>query len=121
MTSAAVASDTGRKLLADWVVGKDNPYFARNAVNRTWAQVFGTALVEPLDDLSGETGNAGYHAELLKELADAFAASGYDLKYMTRALVLTKAYQLAAVVRERPDVASDQPRRGDAHLARLEQ
>lgn len=97
---AALASDTGRKVFADWVVGKDNPFFARNAVNRTWAQVFGTALVEPLDDLSGETGNAGYHAALLKELADAFAASGYDLKYMTRALVLTRAYQLAAVVRE---------------------
>ncbi len=90
--------DTGRKIIAEWLVAKENPFFARNAVNRTWAQLFGTALVEPLDDLSGDSANEGYQAELLKELAEAFTASGYDLKYITRALVLTKAYQLAAVV-----------------------
>lgn len=96
----ALASDTGRKLLASWLTGKDNPYFARNAVNRLWAHLYGTALVEPLDDLSGDSGNTGYHAELLKQLAAEFADSGFDLKYLTRALVSTKAYQLAAVVRE---------------------
>ncbi|MBN9118115.1 MAG: DUF1549 domain-containing protein [Planctomycetes bacterium] len=98
-----LASDTGRKLLTDWLTAKDNPYFARNAVNRLWAHVYGTALVEPLDDLSGDGGNTGYHAELLKELADAFAASGFDLKYITRALVLTKAYQLSAVTPDATD------------------
>jgi len=95
-----VAPDTGRQLLTTWITGKENPYFARNAVNRLWSQVYGTALVEPLDDLSGETGNTGYHAELLKELADAFVASGYDLKYITRAMVQTKAYQLSTVAPE---------------------
>lgn len=95
-----LAGDTGRRLFADWVAGKDNPYFARNAVNRLWAQVYGTALVEPLDDLSGDSGTSGDHADLLKELADAFVAGGYDLKYMTRALVMTRMYQLAAVVPE---------------------
>lgn len=95
-----VRTDTGRELLAGWLTAKDNPYFAKNAVNRLWAQFYGTALVEPLDDLSGDSGNTGSHAELLKELADAFAASGFDLKYLTRVLVLTKAYQLAAVTRK---------------------
>lgn len=93
---AALAPDTGRKLLADWLTAKKNPYFAKNAVNRLWAQVYGTALVEPLDDLSGDSGTTGYHAELLAELADAFAASDFDLNYLTRALVLTRAYQLSA-------------------------
>ena len=92
----ALAPDTGRKLLADWLTAKKNPYFAKNAVNRLWAQVYGTALVEPLDDLSGDSGTTGYHAELLAELADAFAASDFDLNYLTRALVLTRAYQLSA-------------------------
>ncbi|MDY3552764.1 DUF1549 and DUF1553 domain-containing protein [Gemmata sp. JC717] len=100
---AALAADTGRALLAGWLTAKDNPYFARNAVNRLWAHLYGTALVEPLDDLSGDGGNTGYHADLLKELATAFADGGFDLKYLTRALVLTKAYQLSAVV------AEDQP------------
>ncbi|HEY1189317.1 MAG TPA: DUF1549 domain-containing protein [Gemmata sp.] len=95
-----LASDTGRQLLAGWLTAKDNPYFARNAVNRLWANMYGTALVEPLDDLSGDSGNTGYHADLLKELGDAFAASGFDLKYITRALVLTKAYQLSALTSE---------------------
>ena len=91
-----VRTDTGRRLLAGWLAAKGNPYFARNAVNRLWANFYGTALVEPLDDLSGDSGNTGDHAELLKELGDAFAESGFDLKYLTRALVLTKVYQLSA-------------------------
>ncbi|OWK46526.1 DUF1549 domain-containing protein [Fimbriiglobus ruber] len=96
----ALAADTGRQLLAGWVTGKDNPYFARNVVNRLWAQMYGTALVEPLDDLSGETGSTGRHAELLGELANAFVASGYDLKYLTRALAQAKIYQLSATLPE---------------------
>ncbi|MCE9562250.1 MAG: DUF1549 and DUF1553 domain-containing protein [Planctomycetes bacterium] len=104
---STIAPNTGRQLLASWITGKENPYFARNAVNRMWAQVYGTALVEPLDDLSGETGNKGYHAELLKELADAFVASGYDMKYITRAMVQTKAYQLSTVA---PEGATTDPR-----------
>lgn len=99
----SLTAETGRRLFATWVTANNNPYFARNSVNRLWAQVYGTALVEPLDDLSGESSDAGANAELLKELAEKFVASGYDLKYMTRAFVLTKAYQFAAVVRgEKP-------------------
>ena len=76
------------------MTAKGNPYFARNAVNRVWANLFGTGLVEPLDDLSGE--NPASHPELLDELAKAFADSGFDLKYLTTAIVLTKAYQLSS-------------------------
>ena len=88
--------DTGRTLLATWVTAKDNPYFARNAVNRVWANLFGTGLVEPLDDLSGE--NPASHPELLDELAKAFADSDFDLKSLTTAIVLSKAYQLSSVL-----------------------
>jgi hypothetical protein len=91
-----LASDTGAKLLAEWVTAKDNPFFAKNAVNRVWADLFGTGLVEPLDDLGGE--NSPSHPELFDELGKAFAESGYDLKYLTKALVLTKAYQLSTTV-----------------------
>lgn len=102
----AIAPDTGRHLLASWVISKDNPYFARNATNRLWVQKFGTALVEPLDDLSGDAGTQGPNVDLLKQLADAFVASGYDLKYLTRALVLTKAYQLSSAP---PESVSAEP------------
>ncbi|AMV25715.1 hypothetical protein VT84_15060 [Gemmata sp. SH-PL17] len=92
---AELSPTSGSKVLADWVTEKDNPFFAKNAVNRLWADLFGTGLVEPLDDLGGE--NAPSHPELLDDLGRAFADSNYDLKYLTKALVLTKAYQLSSV------------------------
>ncbi|WP_020473456.1 DUF1549 domain-containing protein [Zavarzinella formosa] len=93
----AIGNDTGRRVLSDWMTGSKNPYFARNAVNRLWAHVYGNALVEPLDDLSGEAGTSGPNVGLLTELSDAFVASGHDLKFITKALTLTKAYQLSVV------------------------
>jgi Protein of unknown function (DUF1553) len=87
--------DTGRNLFASWVTARDNPYFARNAVNRLWANLFGIGLGEPLDDLSGE--NPASHPELLDELARAFVDSEFDLKYLSRALTMSRAYQLAAI------------------------
>lgn len=102
---AALDPDTGRTVLGEWVTAKDNPYFAKNAVNRVWANLFGTGLVEPLDDLSGQS--PATHPELLEDLARAFADSGFDLKYLTTAIVLTKAYQLSSIV---PTGGSSDPR-----------
>ncbi|HEX4613470.1 MAG TPA: DUF1549 domain-containing protein [Urbifossiella sp.] len=93
--------DAGARVLAGWVTAKDNPYFARNAVNRVWADLFGTGIVEPLDDVSGE--NPPSHPELLDDLARAFTDSGHDLKFITRAIVLSCAYQLASAGAGQPD------------------
>jgi hypothetical protein len=87
--------DTGRRVLADWVTATGNPYFARNAVNRVWAHLFGTGLVEPLDDLSADAEPAG--PGLLDDLTKAFIDSGFDLQYLTRAIVRTRAYRLSSV------------------------
>ncbi|OWK34994.1 DUF1549 and DUF1553 domain-containing protein [Fimbriiglobus ruber] len=84
----------GRLALTDWLVSSKNPYFAKNAVNRAWADFFGTGLVEPLDDLSGAMKPS--HPELLDDLAEAFAESGFDLQFLIRALTRTRAYQLAS-------------------------
>jgi hypothetical protein len=86
-------SDKGsaRILLADWVVARDNPYFARAAVNRVWSLCFGTGLVDPVDDMYEE--NPASHPELLDELAAAFVAHGYDLKFLVRTFTATGAYQ----------------------------
>lgn len=40
-----------RKRLASWVTHPENKAFARATVNRTWALMFGRALVEPVDDI----------------------------------------------------------------------
>jgi hypothetical protein len=86
-----IDADTGRLLIAQWMTRKENPYFAKNAMNRLWAQLCGAGVVEPLDSLSTEA------PELLDELAKAFADSGFDLKYMIEVLTRTRAYQLSLV------------------------
>jgi hypothetical protein len=77
--------------LAEWVTRPDNPYFARATVNRVWSAFFGGGAVEPVDDLT-RTG----HDSLLDELAGEFVKHGYDLKYLIRAIVLSRAYQLSS-------------------------
>ncbi|MGE3807662.1 MAG: DUF1553 domain-containing protein [Gemmataceae bacterium] len=99
----APSKDTGRTILAAWITSQDNPYFARNAVNRVWAKLFGAGLVEPLDDLSNQ--NPGRHPRLLDELARGFSDGGFDVKELTTAIVLSRAYQ-----------QSSQGRSGEAQL-----
>ncbi len=40
-----------RVAFADWLVSRDNPYFAKAAVNRVWSNCFGRGLILPEDDL----------------------------------------------------------------------
>lgn len=80
-----------RMVLAEWLTAPKNSLFARATVNRVWEQVFGRGLVTPVDSLDPE--NPPTHPELLNTLAGELVASGYDLKRLTQALLLTKAYQ----------------------------
>ncbi len=99
-----------RETLAGWVTSKENAYFARAAVNRLWAHFFGIGIVDPVDDLEGET--QASHPELLDELATEFVKQGFDLKFMIRAITTSKAYQLTSRV---TDKSQDDPR----HFARM--
>jgi len=85
-----------REVLAEWVTAPGNPYFARAAVNRNWARFLGNGLIDPVDDLDakGEPALAG----LLEEVAGEFRDHGYDLKYLIRALMATRAYNLSSAV-----------------------
>ena len=83
-----------RKRLVDWLTSPNNGQFARAAVNRVWSQLFGRGIVEPVDDM--RPGNPPIAPELLELLSRDFAASGFDLRRLTRALVLTKTYQLSS-------------------------
>lgn len=87
-------NETSRDNLANWLTARDNPYFAKAAVNRVWGRLFGVGIVNPVDDFS-ET-NPPSHPELLNELAEAFIESGYDLKFLLRVLTATEAYQLTS-------------------------
>jgi len=91
---AADERGSRRVQLAIWMASRDNPYLARAAVNRVWAQMFGRGLVEPVDDLGPH--NPPTHPVLLDELASFFAGTGFDLKQVYRAIANTQAYQLAS-------------------------
>jgi hypothetical protein len=85
-----------RAALAEWITRADNPFFARAAVNRTWAHFFGIGITDPIDEPGDE--NPPSHPELLDELARQFAAHQFDVKYLTRAMVNSKTYQLSSKV-----------------------
>ena len=85
------ATEPYRPALADWMTGKENPFFARAMVNRTWFHLFGRGIVNPVDDMHDD--NEPSHPELLDALARQFAAGGFDLKQLIRGVANSRAYQ----------------------------
>ncbi len=83
-----------RLKLAEWMTRPDNPFFAKNIVNRFWGYYMGRGLVEPLDDMRQT--NPASNPELLDALAADFAKYKYDLKHLLRTIMNSRAYQLSA-------------------------
>jgi hypothetical protein len=83
---------SSRVTLAAWMTAPNNPYFARAAVNRMWAYFFGAGLIDPIDEMIGTDIKAS-HPELLDELARAFAANNFDMKFLIRAITNSQTYQ----------------------------
>jgi hypothetical protein len=82
-----------RAQFADRVL-KGNPRVARAAVNRFWALLMGRGIVHPVDKMDSQ--HAPSHPALLEWLARDFERSGYDVKRLVRAIVLSRPYQLEA-------------------------
>lgn len=90
-----VAGDADpRRSLADWLTSPENPFFARAAVNRVWANFFGRGLVDPVDDF--RISNPCVNQALLDALAADFTAHGYDLKHLIRTILSSQLYQLSS-------------------------
>ncbi len=87
-----------RAALADWLTDLRNPFFARAAVNRIWANFFGRGLVEPVDDF--RISNPSVNPVLLDALAKDFTDHGYDLKHLIRTIVESRLYQLSSTPNE---------------------
>ena len=80
-----------RSTLADWLASPTNPYFSRVIVNRTWAELMGRGIVEPVDDLRAT--NPPSNGPLLDALADDFVAHGFDLKHLIRTIMTSSVYE----------------------------
>jgi hypothetical protein len=94
-----------RLILADWMTQPDNPYFARNLANRVWAWMFGTGIVEPVDDVRAT--NPPSNPELLDALAKFVIANKYDVRKLIAVISASRVYQTSS----RPNAANEKDER----------
>ena len=87
-----------RQALADWLASTDNPWFARNVANITWAHFFGIGITNPVDDV--RVSNPPSNPELLEALAKSFVESNYDIRRIVRDICTSRTYQLSTRVNE---------------------
>lgn len=85
-----------RTQLTIWLASRDNPYFARAAVNRVWGQMFGRGLVDPVDAM--DASNRPSHPALLSFLSDYFVERRFSLRDLYATIARTKAYGRTSAV-----------------------
>jgi hypothetical protein len=91
--SSEIPGDT-RQYFAKWLTSADNPFFARNIVNRIWRNFMGLGLIEPVDDLRDT--NPATNDELLNALVKDFVAHNFDVDYLIRTIMQSATYQTSS-------------------------
>jgi hypothetical protein len=91
---------TRRAAFADLVTNHE--LFSKALVNRTWRDLFGRGLVEPVDELGGP--GDPLHPPLLGAVADGFVRGGHDVKGLLRAIVLSRPYARASTGGSGPEL-----------------
>jgi hypothetical protein len=95
-TPVAIAAGTdGRAVLADWLIRPENPWFARNIVNRVWYWLLGAGIVHEPDDMRPD--NPPTNPELLAALERELVASRYDLRQLYRLILNSATYQRSCI------------------------
>jgi hypothetical protein len=79
-----------RQQLARWMTHPGNRPFARTAVNRAWAILFGRPLVEPIDDIPLQ----GDFPPGLEALATDFIEHDYDLRRLIRVISSLRVFRM---------------------------
>lgn len=96
-----VAADiprTGDRLeLARWLTDQSNPLFSRVMVNRWWAEMVGTGLVNTPEDF-GTQAESPSHPEILDWLASEFIDSNWSMKHVHKLIVMSKTFQQSSAV-----------------------
>ncbi len=87
----SLKAEQRRTLVASYITGQDNPWFAKAFVNRAWYALMGETFYNPIDDL-GPTRTAN-SPEVIEALASQWQQGGYDIKWLFRTIMNTKAYQ----------------------------
>ena len=85
-----------RLTLARWFFAPGQPLTARVAVNRYWEELFGTGIVETLENF-GSVGEEPSHPELLDWMALHFQNDlHWDMKALLREMVTSATYRQSA-------------------------
>jgi len=102
------SAPSNRLTLANWFFAPGQPLTARTAVNRYWEQLFGTGIVETLENF-GSVGEEPSHPELLDWLALHFQNElHWDMKALLRELVTSATYRQSA--KTTPALSEKDPR-----------
>ena len=109
---------TRRRALADWILDRKNPWFAKAMVNRVWSWYFGRGIFNPVDDFRTDT--VPTHPALLDTLALGFAESGYDLRFLARAITLSGTYQRTSRLPKDMQAAAKRGKEDDAAVEKLD-
>jgi hypothetical protein len=80
-----------RQTLAKLLTGSKNPWFARAYVNRIWSSMLGWGFYPTVADLG--SGTKPRFEKALAILEKDWIATGYDVRWLFRAIALTRAYQ----------------------------
>jgi hypothetical protein len=108
-----------RRAFADWLIAPENPWFARNIVNRMWSWLLGRGIIHEPDDIRPD--NPAANPELLAYLEAELVKSHYDLRHIYRLILNSRTYQQSSIPRsEKPEAEllfADYPvRRLDAEV-----
>ena len=102
-----------RLILARWMISPENPLVPRVFVNRVWQWHFGEGIVRTVDDF-GTQGAKPTHPELLDYLTVSFEEHNWDLKWLTKQIMMSQVYRQSSS--EVPDYLAADP--GDKLLWR---
>jgi hypothetical protein len=105
-TTVELSSDQDpRRVFANWLIGPQNPWFARNIVNRVWCWLLGRGIIHEPDDFRQD--NPPSNPELLAFLEKELVAAKFDLKHVYRLILNSTTYQLSSVPKsEDPQAAA---------------
>jgi hypothetical protein len=97
------ASDSERRAtLARALTSPRNPWFARAYVNRMWTALLGWGFYPSVNELNDQP--APRYPAVLDELAAEWMATGYDMRWLFKTVVVTEAYQRQLQPREADSV-----------------
>jgi hypothetical protein len=86
-----------REVFAEWLIRPENPWFARNIVNRTWSWIMGRGIIDEPDDI--RENNPASNPELLAFLEKELISNRYDLKHLKRLIFTSTTYQFSSFPR----------------------